>query len=187
MIVYLTGGIGTGKSTVLGMFRELGAQTLSADEVVRELYADPAVQFEVAQAIDEELPLDPQRIAAKVFADAAALQRLEGVIHPRVQQLVLQAAAGLPAGSTLVYEVPLPPSPRPGEVVLAVAAPLPVRRARLAARGMAPADVAARIAAQPGADAYGKHARHILVNEGNLEALREDVARVWEELHHGTP
>lgn len=186
MIAYLTGGIGTGKSTILGMFAEFGAETLSADEVVRALYADPAVQIAVSDAIHEPLPLDVQRIAAKVFGDAPALRRLEHIIHPRVKQVVARAEQARTESAPLVYEVPLPPDPNPGDVVITVTAPLEVRLARLAARGMTAADARARIAAQAEPDVYARHATHAIVNDGDLEALRAQVLRVWEELRDGS-
>lgn len=183
MIVYLTGGIGTGKSTVLRMFAELGARTLSADEIVRDLYSDPAVQARVADVLGMTLPLDRARIASVVFADPAARRRLEEVLHPLVRARVgeLRDASGDP----LIYEMPLPPTPAPGDVVIVVTAPEQVRLARLIERGMDLQDASSRMAAQPSADAYGKDADFTIVNDRDAQALRNSVGRVWEELQRG--
>lgn len=185
MIVYLTGGIGTGKSTVLRQFADLGADTMSADDVVRALYADPAVQNAVAEAVGEAMPLDTARIAGKVFADPDALRRLEQVFHPRVQQIVAATAEAKKDGEPLIYEVPLPPAPREGDLVVVVTAPLEIRLERLAKRGMAMDDARARMAAQPDADRYGKDAAYTIVNDGDESALRAAVTEIWQELHDG--
>lgn len=186
MIVYLTGGIGTGKSTVLRMFAGLGARTLSADEIVRDLYNDPAVQARVAGVLGMRLPLDRGRIASVVFADAGARRRLEDVLHPLVAARVARLRDDLPPSEPLIYEMPLPPTPVPGDVVIVVTAPERVRLERLVGRGMDPQDASSRMAAQPPADAYGKDADFTIVNDGDAQALRNSVGRVWEELQRGT-
>lgn len=185
MIVYLTGGIGTGKSTVLEMFGALGAETLSADRIVRDLYARPDVQAAVADLLALPIPLDKRSIAERVFADAEARTSLERLLHPLVRRESDRIFAELPEDAVMVYEIPLPPEPRCGDAVCLVTAPLDLRIERLLARGMTEADARARIAAQPGDTLYGKHAAHTIVNEGDLDALRAQVRHVWEELRHG--
>lgn len=186
MIVYLTGGIGTGKSTVLRLFAEFGAHTLSADEVVRDLYVDPDVQLAIAEALMEPLPLDRARIAAKVFKDPMALQRLESILHPRVRQLVRLAEQALGPSEALIYEVPLPPDAQPGERIVAVRAPLATRMERLMARGLLAADASARISAQADEATYGKSANYFIVNQGDEVELAETVRVIWEDLQSGT-
>jgi len=185
VIVYLTGGIGTGKSTVLRMLAELGARTVSADEIVRDLYADPAVQARVGEALGMTPPLDRVAIASVVFADAEARRRLEAIIHPLVTECVEALRRSEPADVPLVYEIPLPPRPQAGDVVIAITAPMEARLARLLDRGMSARDAEARIASQPRDDAYGKDARYTIVNDGDVEALRGAVDRIWKELQHG--
>lgn len=187
MIVYLTGGIGTGKSTVLDLFAALGARTLSADRIVRDLYARPEVQKAVAEllALPLPLPLDKRAIADRVFADPEARTSLEHLLHPMVRRESDRAFADVPDDEVIVYEIPLPPEPRCGDVVCLVTAPLDLRIARLIARGMTEADARARIGAQPSDTVYGKHAAHTIVNAGDLDALRAQVRQTWEELHHG--
>lgn len=184
MIVYLTGGIGTGKSTVLGLFAELGARTVSADEIVRALYARPSVQEAVARELGLGLPFDRAAVADLVFVDAEARARLESLIHPLVAAELEQRVAVEPE-TPLVYEIPLLPKPRPGDVVVEVRAPLPLRIQRLIGRGMDRADAERRMAAQPSELEYGKQARFTIVNDGDLSALRAAVAQVWEALRDG--
>lgn len=184
MIVFLTGGIGTGKSTVLGMFAELGATTVSADAVVRELYGRPEVQERIAQALGVPLPLDRAAIAARVFADDDARARLEAVIHPLVAAERDRYRQSEQIGP-VIYEIPLPPKPEPGDLVVAVTAPLELRQERLLARGMSREDLLRRIDVQPTAEEYGKYARYTIVNDGDLSRLRAVVSGVWEDLQHG--
>lgn len=186
VIVYLTGGIGTGKSTVLGLFAELGAHTLSADDVVRDLYAEPDVQKAIADALMEPLPLERARIAAKVFNDPVALQRLELILHPRVRQIVRQAELALGPTDALIYEVPLPPAAQPGDRVVVVRAPLATRMERLMGRGMSAVDASARIDAQADESTYGKSADYNIVNQGSRDELAESVRVIWEDLQNGT-
>ena len=99
IVVGLTGSIGMGKSTVAGMFAELGVPTFDADHAVRDFYAG-----EGAKAIEAAFPgvmvsghIDRERLGARVLGDAEALRRLEGLVHPAVAQaraqFVEQAAA----------------------------------------------------------------------------------------------
>ena len=184
MIVYLTGGVGTGKSTVLRMFAELGAITLAADDIVRELYQDPAVQAQIAILLGLDLPLDRQAIADIVFRDADARRQLEAVLHPRVAARLRDERAG--AASPIIYEIPLLPTPSSDDLVIAIDAPMQVRLERLAQRGMPRDEAQRRIAAQPTPLDYGKDATHIIVNDGDAEQLRSRVAAIWKELQHGS-
>jgi dephospho-CoA kinase len=186
VIVYVTGGIGTGKSSVLQLFAALGAQTISADEVVRALYAEPAMQLEVSEALQEPLPLDRASIAKKVFNDPAALHRLESLVHPRVHLAVEQAERSRGEAEYLFYEVPLLPSPRPDDRVIVVTAPLAIRLERLIQRGLTELDARARINTQPDAGKYGKLADFTIVNAGDLDGLAMAVRSIWEELRSGT-
>ena len=86
IVVGLTGSIAMGKSTVSAMFAELGVPTFDADDAVRDFYAG-----EGAATIEAAFPgvvvsgqVDRERLGAQVLGDAAALQRLEGLVHPAV-------------------------------------------------------------------------------------------------------
>jgi len=181
VIVYLTGGIGTGKSTVLRRLAELGATTIAADDIVRTLYADPLIQVQVSNALGLPLPFDRSAIADLVFSDADARERLESIVHPLVSD-ALERLRLQHFPSPLVYEIPLPPRPHPGDVVIVVTSPLELRIQRLLSRGLTAADARRRIAAQPADSVYGKQASIEIVNDGDVEALQRRVDEVWEEL-----
>ena len=98
IIVGLTGSIGMGKSTVAAMFADLGVPTFDADQAVRAFYAGDG-----AKAVEAVFPgvmvsgrVDRERLGSRVLGDAAALQRLEGLVHPAVAQVArsIRGASG---------------------------------------------------------------------------------------------
>lgn len=182
MMVYLTGGIGTGKSTALSMFADRGARIVSADVIVHTLLVQPELQAVIANMLGIEDASDRATIARAVFADPEALRRLEALVHPLVAEEIDELRRSLPPTAILVYEVPLPPTPKPGEVVIAVEAPLDVRMQRLRARGLSETDASARIAVQADAATYRQFATHVLSNAGDEASLSEAVDKIWEEL-----
>lgn len=111
----LTGGIGSGKSTVAGMLAELGAAVIDADAISRGLTAAggralPAIAEQFGAAlINADGAMDRQAMRERVFRDAAARQRLEAIIHPLVAQATQeQAQAAIARGQPcLVFDVPL--------------------------------------------------------------------------------
>ena len=184
MIVLLTGGIGCGKSSVAAMLRGLGATTVDADAIVHELHEDPDVQAAVAALLGLPAPVSRADVARHVFGDDSLLRQLEAILHPRVHARMLQLRAANPADHVLVFEFPLPPTPMTGDVVVCVEADEGVRVGRLRERGMQDAAIYARIAAAPGPLAYREHADHVIVNDGDLTELRDQVTALWEDLQH---
>jgi dephospho-CoA kinase len=110
--VGLTGGIGAGKSTALALFRELGALTVSADRVVRGLYARREIATLVAEHFGPEVlsargRVDRARLAEAVRGRPEELAWLERLTHPRVAEEIEQRIAKAPPGTVVVCEVPL--------------------------------------------------------------------------------
>ena len=111
----LTGGIGSGKSTVLQMFADLGATAIDADAISRSVTAPGgAAIFEIARQfgprfIDADRALDRMVMREHVYADPAARQKLEAIIHPLVaSESARQVQAALDGGSRcLVFDIPL--------------------------------------------------------------------------------
>ncbi len=108
----LTGGIGAGKSTALAVFRELGALTISADELVHELYARPSVSAKIGArfgsgVLDAKGEVDRGRLAASVRGRRTDLGWLEDYIHPLVADEIERRIGDAPAGTVVVCEVPL--------------------------------------------------------------------------------
>jgi dephospho-CoA kinase len=110
--VGLTGGIGAGKSTALRMFRELGAFTTSADEIVHDLYSRPDYVARLVERfggdiIDERGEVDRRRLAGTVKGRREELRWLERLTHPLVEQEIERFITQAPPEAIVVCEVPL--------------------------------------------------------------------------------
>ncbi len=193
-LIGLTGGIGTGKSTVSSMLRELGARVIDADHAARAV-VEPGTDGlrEVVEAFGPSVltpdgALDRPRLAAIVFNDRERRRRLEEITWPRVALWMAERtqeayAEGAPA---IVHDVPLlfeNPARRGlyEKVILVYAAP-DVALARLIGRGLPEADARARIAAQMPIEEKRKMADIVIDNSDGLEATRAQVERVWTEI-----
>lgn len=189
MYVGVTGGIGSGKSEFARLLSELGAYVIDADQLARDALADgsPAVA-QVADAFPSCVVgnhVDRAALASAVFGNAAALRRLEDIVHPEVARLAAQARSSAPAGAVVVYDVPLLTEKgmeRQFDAVVVVTAPMESRLARLAARGLSRADALARIESQATDDERAAVADLLVDNSGTLEDLRQQARRVMASL-----
>lgn len=199
IIVGLTGGIASGKSTVAGMLAAKGALVLDADRIAREVVEPgrPAWQEIVAWLGEEYLApdrsLDRRRIGDLVFRDAGARSRLNSIVHPRVGEELLaraaQAGRDRPGAGMLVYDVPLlieAGMHRLVDVVLLVYVPRETQLERLRARdGLSREEAEARVAAQMPLDAKRSYAHHVIDNSGTVAETALQVNRAWEKLTAG--
>lgn len=193
LLVGLTGGIGSGKSTVAAMLQKRGAVVIDADELARRAlepgspgHAQVLETFgsEVASSAGE---IDRERLAQVVFADADARRTLESIVHPEVARLFSETVE--PYRDTdriVVYVVPLlvERSLQTGfDVVVAISASPEKRLARLSSdRGMNPEDVTSRMSAQLSDEARERAAHVVIGNEGSVEELESAVDDLWGEL-----
>jgi dephospho-CoA kinase len=192
--VGLSGGIGSGKSTVAAMLRARGAVVVDADALARDVVepGTPGLAAVVARFGDgvmaPEGSLDRAALAAIVFADPAALADLEAITHPLVAERAAALLAAAPTGSVVVYDVPLlveKDLARAYDRVVIVDAPDDVRVERLVVRGMSRPDALARMAAQaPRAERLAV-ADDVLDNTGDESALQAQVDRLWAALTGG--
>lgn len=194
LVVGLTGGIGSGKSTFAALLAERGAQIIDADLLGREALrpGEPAWHSVVDTFGDEILvehtmDLDRKKLAGIVFNDREKLAALNAIVHPiivggiadRLEQLrrtddvvILDAA--------LIVELGLADSV---DKVVVVTADVDNRRRRLAElRGMAHEDIMARIGAQASEEDLIAKADIVVRNNGDLAALNDEADRVWAEL-----
>ncbi len=195
--VGLTGGIGTGKSAVAGMLRDLGATVIDADEATRAVQARGSEGLRLL--VEEFGPdiltpggdLDRARLAALAFRDAGARQRLNGIVHPLVRQWMAerQQEAVERGDPIVVMDIPLLFETRGAgafETVLLVYAPEELQLQRLVQlRGMSEEQARARIAAQMPIEEKRRLATHLIVNAGSMDELRRRVEQVWQELSAG--
>ncbi|WP_437737910.1 dephospho-CoA kinase [Sorangium sp. So ce1335] len=175
----LTGGLGSGKSTVAARFRSQGLPVIDADALAREVVAKGTEGLaEVARAFGPEvlLPdgsLDRARLAAVVFADPEKRRQLNAIVHPRITALTLERAAALEAqGERLgCYEAALLVENRVADMfrpLVVVAVPEAVQIARAMARDGATEDeVRARLAAQLPLSSKVAVADHVIDNAGD--------------------
>ena len=190
MKVGLTGGIGSGKSTVSLMLAERGALVIDGDQIARDLVrpGQPALDQIVDRfGPDVLLPegeLDRAGLAAIVFPDPGALADLDAIMHPRIAERAAQMLADAEeAGARIaVYDMPLlveNGSADDFDLVVVVHAPIEVRLARLAVRGVPVADARERMARQA-SDAERAEVASILIdNGGDEEQLLAQVDRAW--------
>ena len=186
----LTGGIGSGKSTVSAALAARGAVVVDADRIAREV-VEPGTPglAAVVQAFGDGVltpdgTLDRPALAAVVFADSDARRRLDGIVHPLVRARAAEVAAAAPPGAVVVHDVPLlvESGQTAGyDLVLVVETPTETRVARLVRRGLAEADARARIAAQATDEQRRAVADVVLDNSGTPEQLTAQVDRFWAE------
>jgi dephospho-CoA kinase len=190
--VGLTGGIGSGKTTVGDMLAELGAVVIDADQLARDVVAPGTTGLaEVVlefgpDVLTESGELDRPAMAERVFGDDAARQLLERIVHPRVRARAAEIEASAPDDAVVVHVIPLlvetGQAERFDEVVVVDVAP-EVQTERLArSRGMTPEQVAARLDAQASRAERLEAATQVVVNDGTPEQLRAEVAGLWARL-----
>ncbi len=191
MRVGLTGGVGSGKSTVAALLAEHGATIIDADAIAREVVEPGTPGFAaVVEKFGDEIVgtdgrLDRPALAAIVFRDAERRAELNAVVHPLVGQRVTEVAAAAPEDAVVVYDIPLLVENDLAagfETVLVVEAPADVRLQRLAGRGMAEDDARERMKSQASDDQRRAVADELIVNGGDRDQLAARVAEVWERL-----
>lgn len=195
-VIGLTGNIGTGKSTVLVMLHDLGADTIDADAVAHAVMRPgQAAHAAIVQAFGANIlatdgTIDRGRLGAIVFRDAAALARLEGIMHPaifvRMQELVhssvrpvvvIEAIKLLEAG----YSITL------CDVIWVVTSTRDQQIARLMhSRHLSRAEAELRIDAQPPQADKVRQADVVIDNSGTLDETRQQVETAWQRLPSNT-
>lgn len=189
--VGLTGGIGSGKSTVARLLAERGAIVIDADGIAREIVepGEPALA-EIAQRFGVDIlaadgSLDRAALAGIVFTDEVALADLNAITHPRIAERTAQRIAAAPQDAVVVYDMPLLVEndlTDQWDVVLVVEADRQVRIARLKGRGLAEEDIQARMDRQATDEQRRAVADIVLDNSGTVDALTQQVATAWVEL-----
>jgi len=191
MLVGLTGGVGSGKSTVSARLAELGAVVIDADAIAREVVepGTPGLAAVVERfgkdVLDADGRLDRPKVAAIVFNDDAARADLNAIIHPLVGQRTGELMAAAAPGDIVIYDVPLLVESDMAagfEVVIVVETDPELRVKRLEQRGMPEADARARIAIQATDAQRRAVADELIENNGTRDELIAAVDAVWDRL-----
>jgi len=193
VMVALTGGIGSGKSTVAERLARRGAVLVDADAIAREVVepGTPALAALAARFGDGILAgdgtLDRGALARVAFADDESRAALEGITHPAINDEFTRRLRDAPADAIVICDVPLlvestQARSRGYELVIVVEAPRDVRLQRLEARGVPRDDAERRMAAQASDEDRRKLATYVIDNGGDLAALEPQVDAVWRDL-----
>jgi len=194
-VIGLTGGIGSGKSTISQYLAELGAVVIDADKVGHQAYkpGTPAFNDVVAafgtDIIDEKGEIDRKKLGAIVFADSESLVRLNRIMHFRMREIiekmiedyvkqgvevvVLEAAILIEANWVSLVD----------EVWVAAASELAVVKRLKEQRGLDEEQTHARIQSQITMEERAKYASAIIKNDGNLDEMKAQVKALWDKLY----
>ena len=184
----LTGGIGSGKSTVARLFEQLGAHVIDADAIAREVVEPGSAGLQALvdafgpSILDGDGRLNRQALANIVFADPQARQTLNSITHPRIAARTAELISALPEDAVLIHDVPLlvELNMQGGyDLVVVVDAPDDLRIGRLVQRGHSPEDARARIAAQASREQRLAAADIVIDNSGDLQGLTRQVRSAW--------
>lgn len=194
LVIGVTGGIATGKSTVARMLEDLGARRISADEIVHDLLKPGT---EVQRRVVEEFgpgilatngEIDRRALGEVVFSDAERRRRLEAIVHPRVMAEIAGQIAEFRRGRTgvLVVEIPLLVEVGAADMVdkvLVVSAEQETQIDRLQKRyNMSQHEAELRVRSQLPIEEKAKHADWVISNEGTLRTTKRRVIRLWSEV-----
>ena len=192
-LVGLTGGVGSGKSTVADMLRDLGAEVVDADEASHAVYepGTPGFTAVVREFGDDFVSagrIDRQRLGALVFSDADARRRLNAIVHPLVREWMAArtAEAAMREAEVVVQVVPLlfenGLERLFSTIVLVYVTPeLQIERL-IRWRGLTQQRAKAMMAAQMPIDVKRPRAHHVIDNSGSIEKTRAQTDQLWAQL-----
>ena len=195
VVIGVTGGVGTGKSTVAGMFHRLGAAVLDADAIAHRLMEPRRLAWRKVVrafgrgALNKDETVNRRRLAAAVFTDGALRRRLERILHPAVMREIRRQIGRLRlsrAARAVVLDVPLllEVGAQPlVDVLVVVTAPPGVQRSRVRHRhGWSDEELDARVRAQWELSAKVALADYVVDNADGVDATRTQVTRIWQTL-----
>ncbi len=196
MIIGLTGGIASGKSTVAKMLEEKGAHLLDADKFAREAVEpdQPAWQAIVdwlgQSILLPDRSIDREKLANLVFKDKKKLEKLNKIVHPWVGRRFIEHSEKIKAnnpGAILVYDIPLlieANMQKTVDHILLVYVPREVQLARLQQRdGLSRRDAELRLKSQAPMEDKRKHAHTVIDNSGSMTETARQVDQFWQKIN----
>lgn len=190
-VIGLTGNIGSGKSTVLRMLSQLGARTIDADELAHQAMTPgtPTWQAIVAafgdEILDEEGRIDRHKLGSIVFEDSKALQRLEEIVHPAVDERFRTIVQSASEAVIAVEAIKLIESGIHQELdsLWLVTCPMEERIRRLVeTRGEDPEDIRERMEAQMSEEQQALWTDVVIDNGGGLDETWQQVKAEWQKV-----
>ena len=192
-VIGLTGGIGTGKTEVAALLRDLGAEVIDSDRLGHQAYAkgSPGWRRVVAEfgrrVLTPDGQVDRSALGDLVFSDRQALRRLNAIVHPLIRDKVEERLGELERGGAEVAVVEAPLfveagwTPIVDEVWVTVAPDDEVVRRVTSRGGLGPEAVEARVGSQMSQQERLEHAHVTIANDGSRERLREKVHALWRD------
>ena len=194
-VIGLTGGIGTGKSTVTQMLEELGTAVIDADKVGHQIYLpDLPAWREIVDTFGPEVlnadrTINRQALGKLVFADPEAMRTLNRIVHPKMFDRMVELIADMRAHGwmkAIVVEAAVLIEANWMDLVdqvwVVVASEAVVVDRLAKQRHLSPEQVRTRVAAQLTNDERLKHADVVIRNDGSLEEVRHAVQQAWDQL-----
>ena len=190
LIVALTGGIGSGKSTVGQMFAQSGAIVIDSDQLARDVLERGSIGFDevVAKFGDEILKngeIDRQLLASIVFKDPKKRSDLEQVTHPLIRKAFAEVVAGFANNSIIINQIPLLVESNHDykfDHVITISANESIRTQRLLKRGLTADQIRQRMQAQATDQMRESISDSVIVNESDEQNLLDQVEIIWEQL-----
>jgi dephospho-CoA kinase len=193
-VIGLTGGIGSGKSTVSRFLAESGAVVLDADKIGHEVYLPDTDTWQQLVKIfgrgilAADNTIDRKKMGAIVFSNDAELKKLDAVIHPRITEILRQRIDAYRSKGTNVIVLDAPvlfeanAEKLVDEIWVVVSDEKNVIRRAAARTGLPEQQIQARISSQLSNEERTKQAQVVIHNDGNIEQLKEKVQELWQQI-----
>ena len=190
LVVALTGGIGSGKSTVGQIFAQLGAIVIDSDQLARDVIERGSIGFNevVAKFGDEILKngeIDRQILASLIFKDPAKRSELEQITHPLIRKAFAKVVTSASPDSIVINQIPLLVESNHDykfDHIITVSASESIRSERLMKRGLTNEQIKQRMQAQTTDQMREDIADSVIVNEKSEQEIADQVEKIWEQL-----
>jgi dephospho-CoA kinase len=190
LVVALTGGIGSGKSTVGQIFAQLGAIVIDSDQLARDVIERGSIGFNevVAKFGDEILKngdIDRQILASLIFKNPAKRSELEQITHPLIRKAFAKVVSSALPDSIVINQIPLLVESNHDyrfDHIITVSASESIRSERLIKRGLTNEQIKQRMQAQATDQMREDIADSVVVNEKSEQEITDQVEKIWEQL-----